>query len=198
MNEPLPIEPNDFDDKANSPDSEFKWPEIPPRTKLSAINDPLDFRPNRCSPNARQVFSIVDDNHWIIWIDKHYLLRHQFGDENGKREGIDPEVVNQLVKKSTKYLFAFASIVKSFSFINHGSPDPSTRVVLQQRTVTGMLNVVVEAHFETVGKCEITIKTALVTEDFRLTMGQYAVEITEGGAILKRKDNNDIIEVFEI
>ena len=70
----------------------------------AAIVDPLEFKKNKCSDNACHITTKVENIDIDLWYDKHYHLREQVGDENGKRDGIDREVIQSLVLTSIKHL----------------------------------------------------------------------------------------------
>lgn len=167
--------------------------------RLPAINDELAFIKNRSSDFAKRIKSL--DSHFIfdVWIDKHYELRRQFGDAAGFREGIDIDKVQALVNKSIKHLVGYATILKTFTFVNHNLGNGrATRVVLQERTENGMLNVVIEGHFIKMDMCEITVITAMCSDEFRLSDGQFALEIFGNASILKRLEKGKVREVCHI
>ena len=60
------------------------------------------------------------------------------------------------------------------------------------------LNVVIEAHFLDINRYEITVKTAMSTDDFKMSMGQYCIEIQGDSSILRRKDNKQMVEICSI
>src|SRR5580698_6012168 len=110
-----------------------------------ALEDPLEFVENKCSSNARKILTHFEDVEIVLWFDKHYHDRHQHGDESGRREGINPDIVKELVTKSIRHLIVYSTIVKGFVFANYdgyqskGLPE---RVVLQEQLNNDMLNVV--------------------------------------------------------
>lgn len=75
---------------------------------------------------------------------------------------------------------------------------PSVRVILQETSVDSKLNVVIEAYFLDICHYEITVKTAMCTEDFRVAMGQYCLEIQGDNSILYRNDNKKMVEVCSL
>ncbi len=174
------------------------WPEIPFKQKLGAIDDPLEFRANKSSLNARLLRKHTHTFTHEFWIDKHYQNRHQFGNDDGeKREGIEPAVVEDLVKRAFIFLMCFSGLVKGFHFINHEAKPP-VRILLQENNAEGTLNVPIEAHFLETGKIEITVKTAMQTDNFLMQAGQYVVEIQEDSAILKKFDNGKLSTIYKI
>lgn len=164
------------------------------------IEDPLELRTNKCSRKARKVFCEETNILIELWFDKHYLDRDQFGDEFGKRLGIDKNTVERLVRQSLKHLVAYSLLIKGFTFINRNahSHEKSTRIVLQKKTDNGLLNVVVEAHYLTIDKFEMTVKTAMCIEDFRTHDSQYIIELYKDGSLLKINANKIINEICRI
>ena len=95
--------------------------EFKPRTN-NVIDDPLELKPNKSSVKARRVF-VEEENITIeLWFDKHYLDRDQHGDDLGKRDGIDNNVVESLVRRSLKHMIVYGTLVKGFSFFKQKSP----------------------------------------------------------------------------
>ena len=151
------------------------------------IVDPDAFIRNKVTERARRVKSVHEPMLCEIWHDKHYCDRYQHGDDNGKREGIDPEAVHELLQDAIPYLMLCSATHAGFRFLNHdGSPDETVKTVLQRPTAAGMLNVVIWSHMIDPTFFEITIKTAMVVENFRMDFGQYAVEISDNDVILKK------------
>jgi hypothetical protein len=167
--------------------------------RLPAIPDDLEFTRNKSSDNARPLCEVAVTLATNVWIDKHYHDRHSFGDDTGKREGIGPEVVESLVKKCIPHLLFYCTSVKGFHFVNQQeTSELPVRIVLMEGNGAEKLNVVIQAHFIAVNKFEITVKTALRTDDFRLYQGQYAIELQGDTSILLRKDNNRIVEISNL
>ena len=165
---------------------------------VPAIQDGLEFIKNKCSDHARKIFAEIEKFQVELWFDKHYHDRHQHGDEDGKREGISPRIVESLVRKSLRHLFFYSSAFSGFKFINLSPTQPSTRIVLQEQSDGPKLNVVIEAHFLDIGRYEITVKTAMCTDDFKIPMGQHCIEIQGDNSILWRKDNKQMVEICSI
>lgn len=162
---------------------------------VPALQDDLEFKRNKCSDHARRVFIEFEKICIELWFDKHYHNRHQFGDEVGKREGISPNTVEALVRRSLKHLLFYSAVVAGFKFVNWGTAQPFVRVILQEGSTGPMLNVVIEAHFLDIDIYEMTVKTAMCVDDFRIAMGQHCIEIQGNNSILKRKDNKHLIEI---
>ena len=119
-----------------------------------------------------------------MWIDKHC---HEW-QKGGGREGIGIDVVQDLVVKSFKYLTNMFLKNPNFQYIKYFKDalhDP--RIVLQEENAEGvMLNVVVEIHHIDMSKFEITVKTAMAVNDFRISDGQRLLLITHGRAVLRK------------
>jgi len=60
------------------------------------------------------------------------------------------------------------------------------------------LNVVIECHYTNPTHYEITVKTALCAEDFRISAGQYFIEVETDVVNLKKFDNNKFSEICRI
>ena len=168
--------------------------------KLLPLKDETAFTKNKCSERARKIKSITPNLVFDVWFDQHYQIRQQFGDDNGLREGIDSEKVESLVLRSMKYLIAYSSILKSFNFINHTLDGGSraNRVILQESTAGELLNVVIEAHLIEIDKYEITVKTAMCSNSFKLSDGQFAMEVIDNESILKRMERGQVREVYTL
>lgn len=172
---------------------------LPKSNLLPAIEDNLTFIKNKSSDNAKKLGEIAVSFATHLWIDKHYHIRYQFGDDNGPRTGIEPDTVEKLVKKAIPFLLFFSTAVAGFSFVNlNNNSERPVKIVLKEGEGNDTLNVVVEAHFVEINKFEITIKTAMRVEDFRLHQGQYALEVLETNCILYRNNNNRMFELCEI
>jgi len=164
------------------------------------LEDPLELKPNKCSVKARRVF-VEEENITIeLWFDKHYLDRNQHGDEFGKRDGIDNDTVEDLVRRSLKHMIAYSTLVKGFTFLNRNilPNERPIRLVLQEQADCGLLNVVIEAHFVEVDKYEITVKTAMCKDNYQLSDNQYAIELDGDGSILRKSDVKTVRDVSNI
>lgn len=75
-----------------------KRPRIKIEGLMPVIADELEFTKNRCSANARKTGVDVLNLEFEVWFDKHYFVREQHGDEDGKREGIDFNAIKSLIK----------------------------------------------------------------------------------------------------
>lgn len=161
------------------------------------IEDLKEFRQNKCTPRARKIITIQEELRIELWYDQHYAItRFQHGEDTGeKREGINPEDVESLVKKAIVHLISYGSRVKGFHFLNHEN-KPTVRVVLQDSTNGEKLNVIIEAHLVDLRFYEVTVKTAMRKEDFKIENGGYAVDLTgENQSILKKQEGKNELEI---
>ena len=55
----------------------------------SQLNDPDEYKQNSCSPNAKQIELFSETVDIELWVDKHYSVRNQFGDDDGSNPGED-------------------------------------------------------------------------------------------------------------
>ncbi|MEO6611199.1 MAG: hypothetical protein ABIT05_03670 [Chitinophagaceae bacterium] len=169
----------------------------PPRKRLGpiaanalpAVADPWKFEANLCTPNARIVAEVTEEIDVNLWYDKHYHDRHFIGDKNGKRDGIDMDVVEGLVLRSIKHLFLYSGMFPNLHFINHKPTSRATRLVLQESVNGVLLNVVIEVHFVKISLYEITVKTAMRHDEFDMSDNQYVIELDGDGALLKKFEN---------
>lgn len=168
------------------------------RERLPAIEDRLAYYGNSSSHKARHD-SIFDETIPVeIWFDKHYLDRHQHGDENGARDGIDPDYIRQLIRQAIKPLFIFSSQVKGFCFVN-GPPFRDTiRAVIRKDFSGSKLNVVLQCCFKNPGCLEVTVITAMVVDGFKLATGQYVVDLEENEMVLSKYENGRQNEICKI
>lgn len=166
--------------------------------RTEPVIDESVFTANRCSMNARKSVVINHNLGVELWFDKHYHDRHYHGDDNGKREGIDPATVESLVTRAIGYLFLYSACVKGFKFVNHSdATEPAGRIVLQEAYNGSMLNVVIEVHFVSVNYFEVTVKTGMVVDNFRIAAGQYVLELQGDNSFLRKQDNGKILEVCD-
>ncbi len=174
-----------------------KRPRIAPgANRLPAIHDTDAFVKNKSSDNAKQIAEVEVSIGTHLWFDKHYQDRHQFGDNDGARVGIDPETVQKLVKKSIPHLLFYSTAVRGFHFVNYNYPkEKPAKIVLKEETVDGLLNVVIEVHYTELSRFEITVKTAMCTEGFNMFMGQFSIDFQGDTSTLYRMDNTGLTEV---
>lgn len=165
-----------------------------------AIEDDKEFTKNRSSDNARKIGDVAVSIATHLWMDKHLHYRQIIGDNDGQRPGIEPEIIENIVKKAIPHLLFYSTAVKGFSFLNYNNPkDRPIKIVLKEDSEHGMLNVVIEVHYaDEIGKFEITVKTAMCIDDFSMFMGQFAIEFQGDSSFLLRKDNSGLIEICQI
>jgi len=162
-----------------------KRPRIQP-TLPQQINDPLEYKENMCSKNARPIQLVSYKINSDIWADKHYNIRVQHGDENGVREGIEAEIVVPLIQETFIHVISYALKYGKIMNFPPFSPPRSTRIVLQDlvNAEENFLNVAVEYHFLEVDVYEITIWTAMKEANFKKREGQYIIQLHHDRTIL--------------
>jgi hypothetical protein len=160
--------------------------------------DPLGYIGNKASDRVRLISSVQKPVEIIIYYDKHYIDRLNNGDENGRRDGIESSIIEDLVKRAFDHLLVYSSLVAGFCFSNHPGITGSPRIVIQEIKNGIMLNVVLSIHYEGISRYEITVKTAMCVDDFNISDGQYVIELYEGGSTLKKKIKNNIIEILTL
>lgn len=144
--------------------------------------DSLAFTTNNCSQNARMVCTNTESLRFDIWFDKHYYIREQHGDENGKRDGIDPATVRKLIDLSATHLIFYAVKLRKFSFANFDVAHRPERIILTMQCENiPDLNIVTEYHYIDSNRFEVTVKTALRKDDFYFSDGDFQVIIYEDG-----------------
>lgn len=162
----------------------------------NVIEDPLELRANKSSDKARRVFTTIENITIELWFDKHYLDRCQHGDELGKREGIDYNVVENLIKRSLKHLITYSTLIKGFNFTNwNDQTHERVRVIVQEQTKYGVLNVAIEVHVLEINKLEVTVKTAMCKDDFYMRHNQYSIELLGDCSVLKKCQSSSIVEI---
>ncbi len=165
------------------------------------VKDELSFEKNMCSEKARQDESLQQRIIFDLWYDKHYLDRNQLGEDDGtKREGIDLDAVRKLVTLGLSHLLFYSAKVKRFSFLNHELPkgNRALRTVLNDMFSKNLpLNIIIEVHFKSFNRYEVTIITALCKHDFDISDGQYAIQfLSERNSVLNFKDKDSIREIY--
>ena len=159
-----------------------------------------DFKPNCASQSAKFIHNFKDFE-FEIWIDKHYEIRLNQGDEFGKREGIDEEKIIELIVVSIKYIFHFYiknRLTNYINFFNRDKPTKNRIVIKDWRDTENPLNIVVEIHFLDFGKYEITTITAMKCIDFKLSDGQYNITISDNSVNLNRFVNRNLGTIDKI
>jgi hypothetical protein len=169
--------------------------------KAEVVFDIAAFYSNKSSDNAKKVFEIIEKIKIDIWFDKHFYNREQFGDESGLREGIDRNTIRILVCNALRFLIHFNLKIKNFKFINYEDSlnTRKIRVVLQEKNNNfETLNVITEFHYLFNNSYEVTVITAMCSDDFRISEGQFILEVLEDGAILKQKLGSKLSFIDEI
>ncbi|WP_158796694.1 hypothetical protein [Pedobacter sp. L105] len=161
--------------------------------EIAAI-DSLAFTTNKCSDTARKVFTSAENIEFDIWFNKHYYHRERHGDEYGKREGIEPDVVKNLIIAAARHLIFYSIKVRSFSFVNFWASMRNQRIILTLKHQKGLnLNIVAEYHYLVLNRYEVTVITAIRKDDFYFAEGEYQIRINmDGSSTLSRKINGKI------
>lgn len=176
-----------------------KRPRIEPRMLIPIESDPLEWKANKCTPNARQIDGAKETIIIDFWLDKHYYSRDTHGDDNGPRNGIEIDSVKDLVSRSLKHLLYYSCRLEKFKFINFDPLPPCNhRVVVKEQVAEGMLNVAIEVHFINIHRYEVTVKTAMVVDNFLIADGQYCIELQGDCSILYRMVSLKLVEVSSI
>lgn len=154
--------------------------------KGDIIFDAEAYLENCCSKNARQIVLNSHQFNSDVWADKHYNIRVHQGDDNGVREGIETDVVLQLIIDTFNHVINYS--LKYGKIVNFPpfAPPQSTRIVLQNYVDNedDVLNVAVEYHFLDVDTYEITVWTAMKEKGFHIREGQFIVQLHHDKTIL--------------
>lgn len=166
-------------------------------TKLNIVDDPFEFKENKSSNKARFINNFLYEYELSFWFDKHYYDRFQFGDNEGPRNGINKEIIEDLIQGSFSHLIYYNLLLEKFRFLNFEKKDNNIRILFQKASTTEqMLNVITEIHFISLNKYEITIITAMCNDSFRVHDGQYAVEVfDDNSSLLKRFTRGNFNEI---
>ncbi|NQX37680.1 hypothetical protein SAMN05421820_103325 [Pedobacter steynii] len=158
------------------------------------IIDIESFIKNKSSENVKKVQSVKEEIEIDIYFDKHYYLRNQVGDQNGKRDGIGYDFVESTLMKATKHLIYYALKIKSFTFINFEEGFKQRMILTQHfNDDSDDLNIVVEYHYLSMHKYEVTVITALRKNDFYFNDGSYQIELQEDDTSnLNKKEMNKV------
>ncbi|TAH01285.1 MAG: hypothetical protein EAZ15_07595 [Sphingobacteriales bacterium] len=156
--------------------------------KGEIILDEFAFFENKGSKNARKITNKTEQLHFEIWFDKHYVNR------TTERNGIDETIIKKLLYDSFFHLIHYSLTLKGFSFVNpNGANDHTHRLVIQQDNNTETLNIAVGFYYISDNKYEITVFTAMVVDNFRISDGQFALLIDNNGSTLKKMDNKKLV-----
>lgn len=163
------------------------------RDRGEFVYDGLEYKANKATVGARNIVQLRDNIEFDVWYDKHYVYR------NGEREGIEPPEVQALIGNALPHLVYYSSKIKNFVYLNENVPHGhrKQRIVLQDSYSGNVpLNVIVEVHFVSLHRQEITVITAIAKEDFEWSDGQYAIELTsKTNSVLKLKARGRYEEV---
>jgi len=163
-----------------------------------AVVDVFAFTNNKSSENARRVLTNVEKIEFDIWFDKHYYIREQHGDNDGKRYGIDRDLIQKLIVCSAKHLLFYSIKLKSFTFANFEVSIRNPRITITSEMYgEGKLNIVAEYHYLSINRYEVTVITALRKDNFRFNDGEYQVEIHKDGTSTLYKSERGKIKVIE-
>ncbi len=155
------------------------------------------YQSNAASKNAKFLCYINELSVLELWIDKHYSNRRNFGDENGRRHGIEEFQVEELIKKSLKHLFYYSFKHNNFSFMNFPPPLIRNKRIVLKDSELGKedLNVVVEYQFLELNKYEVTAITAMRKNDFLISDNQFCIHFEGDSSILFINRNKKLIEI---
>lgn len=171
------------------------------KTEGEVVEDAMEFKANCASENA-QCLHTYDELKVELWCDKHYHHRRTFGDSSGEREGIEIDGVQELIIKSFKYLLDIYLRGVPFKFINYFDPlkpeKKKERVVLKEVLEDGVLNIVAEIHYLDTSQFEMTIITAMKTDDFNVADGQYSLRISNKRVLLNRMVRKSMNTVHQL
>lgn len=157
------------------------------------------FVKNKSSENAKKISTIAEHIEIDIYFDKHYFDRQQHGDQEGKRDGIEIDIVKLLLIEAGRHLFYYSIRNKAFSFVNFEVVLRPERIVLTKEVDGELpLNVVAEYHYIGLNKFEVTLKTAMKIGGFKLSDGQYQVVLhPDGTSTLMRLERSKFLLMSE-
>ena len=173
------------------------------KKKNKVVSELIEYKPNSASENAECIHK-YEELKVELWCDKHYHNRLNYGDSNGKREGIEVNGVQHLIINSFKYLLDIYLRGIQFKFINYFNPkEPKKtpiRIILKTPINETILNVVAEIHYLETSKFEITVITAMSIDDFRVADGQYSLMVNKNNVVLRRniRKNMDLVHRLSI
>jgi hypothetical protein len=168
-----------------------------PSTAQKAIVDEGEFIQNLSSHKAKLISTFNVNVSFSIWIDKHYHDRVNIGDEFGKRLGIEKDKIEKIIIDCLKHLLLFGSTIKGFVFLNSKLDQQtfSRRLVIRSKTHDSTLNIAIAVYFIDVSHYEVTIKTAMVVDDFKLFDNEYVIDYEDGYVILSKFDQKKLTEI---
>jgi len=158
-------------------------------TVVDSIVDPNKYTVSAASMNAQHKKTFTVNLNLDYFVDGHYNKRLKYGDENGKREGIEPEFVEPLVENSFLHIIHYSLCNNTFNIINY-PPKKETplRIVLMETFKDELdLNLIVEYHFIDVATYEATVITAMRKDGFEEGQGQFSITMNGGDSTLSVK-----------
>lgn len=152
------------------------------------------FVKNKSSERAKKITTASEQIEIDIYFDKHYFDREQHGDNEGKRDGIENETVQSLLIEAAKHLFYYSIRNRIFSFVNFDLGTRPERIVLTKEIDGELpLNIVAEYHYLSLNKYEVTLKTAMKIDNFRLSDAQFQLIIhSDDTSTLNRFEKNKV------
>jgi hypothetical protein len=170
----------------------------PNEVKGELVIDVEAFIENKCSANVKKITTASEHIEIDVYFDKHYFIRHQHGDAEGKRDGIDMDTVQKLVIDAAKHLLFYSITLKKFSFVNYADGS-NQRIVLTQIFDNDIdLNLIVEYHYLSTHKYEVTLKTAMRKQDFYFNDGTFQLKVYQDGtSMLLKNETGKIIKISE-
>ena len=157
---------------------------------IEEIIDPHAYTANSCTQNARKFHEYSNDLVVELWIDKHCTLRQV------ERSGIDIDTLQNLAIESVKHIIYYQLRLQKFNIVQypeHRGRDK--RVLVQETTDEGVLNLILEYHYLDLCRYEVTMITAMVDDNFGIFDGQYILNIDGESSTLKRKVIGNINDV---
>lgn len=172
------------------------------KIQLNIVDDKA-FVSNSASEKAKKIHVFDETLNIEIWIDKHYQDRVYHGSNDGtKRDGIEYKSIEPLLIRSFKHLLYYSLKHKNFVFINHPPNNLNNiRLVLKELIINELfLNAVVEYHFVDLNTIEVTIVTAMLIENFKMSEGQFGLEFAGNYSTLIQYRNKiiGIVDTFAL
>lgn len=181
----------------------------PKRKRISRLKEPSKedkdlviekemFVANASSENAKKILVFNENLNIEIWIDKHYQNRVYHGSDDGvERKGIEYANIEPVLIKSFKHILYYSLKHKNFVFINHPPKQVrSIRLVLKELIEDEIfLNIVVEYHFVDLNTIEVTLITAMQSDDFNISNGQFGIEFEDNYSKLLQFSGGRLNEV---